>query len=47
MGVRARASAQTLSWERAIGGVEQRLRDVVRLHSGARGRHETLAANTQ
>jgi undecaprenyl-diphosphatase len=41
MGAQARASAESLSWDRVIGGVEQRLHEVIRHHRDARGRHET------
>ncbi|MGB5733356.1 MAG: glycosyltransferase family 1 protein [Thiohalocapsa sp.] len=47
MGARARKTAETLSWDRVIGGVEQRLREVIRHHADARGRHETMAATTE
>jgi len=47
MGARARASATSLSWDRVIGGVEQRLYEVIRHHRDARGRHEDLAATTE
>lgn len=47
MGAQARKTAETLSWDRVIGGVEQRLREVIRHHADARGRHETMAATTQ
>ncbi len=47
MGAQARMTAETLSWDRVIGGVEQRLREVIRHHADARGRHETMAATTE
>ena len=47
MGARARASAESLSWDRVIGDVEQRLHEVIRHHRDARGRHENLAATTE
>ncbi|MGB5832450.1 MAG: glycosyltransferase family 1 protein [Thiohalocapsa sp.] len=47
MGVQARATAETLSWDSVIGSVEQRLRDVTRHHAKARGRHEIMAATTE
>ena len=47
VGAQARQTAETLSWDRVIGGVEQRLREVIRHHADARGRHETMAATTE
>jgi glycosyltransferase involved in cell wall biosynthesis len=47
MGARARSTAESLSWDRVIGSVEQRLRDVIRRHADARDRHETMAATTE
>jgi glycosyltransferase involved in cell wall biosynthesis len=47
MGAQARASAESLSWDRVIGGVEQRLYEVIQHHRDARGRHENLAATTK
>ena len=47
MGAQARQTAETLNWDRVIGGVEQRLREVIRHHADARGRHEIMAATTK
>jgi len=47
LGAAARVTAESMSWERVIGGVEQRLREVIRRHSDAGGEHETMAATTE
>jgi glycosyltransferase involved in cell wall biosynthesis len=45
MGAAARRTAEGMSWERVLGGVEDRLRAVVRRRC-VEGAHETLAGTT-
>lgn len=52
IGARARQQAESLSWERVIRGVEQRLLEVIQRHSAPDGQHEdghheTVAATTE
>ena len=47
MGARARQCAESLSWDRVIGSVEQRLHEAIRHHGDVRDRHETIAATTE
>ena len=44
LGTAARANAETMSWPRVIGSVEERLFEVIRRRGGTEGRHETVAA---
>ncbi len=43
-GAAARTAAEALSWERVIGGLEQRLLEVIHRHRNPGERHESVAA---
>ncbi|TVQ92123.1 MAG: glycosyltransferase family 1 protein [Chromatiaceae bacterium] len=47
IGAAARQQAESLSWERVIRGVEQRLLEVIQRHSDPDRHHETMAATTE
>jgi glycosyltransferase involved in cell wall biosynthesis len=47
LGAAARSTAEGLGWDRVIGDVEQRLREVIRCHAEAGGDHETMAATAE
>jgi glycosyltransferase involved in cell wall biosynthesis len=44
IGAAARSTAEGLSWDRVIAGLEERLFEVIRRRGGREGRHETVAA---
>ncbi|KAA6185500.1 glycosyltransferase family 1 protein [Thiohalocapsa marina] len=44
LGRAARATAETLSWDRVIESVERRLLEAIRHHAGSGGKHESMAA---
>ena len=47
IGHAARITAESLSWDRVIGAVEQRLREVIGRRGDAKGKHETVAATSE
>jgi glycosyltransferase involved in cell wall biosynthesis len=47
LGAAAHLTAESLGWDRVIGDVEQRLREVIRCHTEAGGEHETMAATAE
>lgn len=47
LGEAARDTAEALSWDRVIGGVEERLNEVIRRRGGAEDSHETMAAASE
>jgi glycosyltransferase involved in cell wall biosynthesis len=47
LGKAARDTAESLSWDRVIRGVEQRLLEVIRHRGDAGDQHETMAATSQ
>jgi glycosyltransferase involved in cell wall biosynthesis len=47
LGAAARSTAEGLSWDRVIGGLEERLFEVIRRRGGREGRNETMAAASE
>ena len=47
LGLAARSKAESLSWERVIRALEQRLSEIIARHAHPGGRHETMAATTE